>query len=109
MTAMDNVVSKTFDTALTLDQMLALLTAKVTGVEWSIRESDSDGRYIKGLTKEGVKLRILTEGTKFSAEVYFPLSPDAKPLLSDADKRSFLKRLDAHVLAAVKATNVTSS
>lgn len=106
---MDNVFSKTFDSTLTLDQMLALLSAKVTGVEWGIRESEHEGRYVKGLTTEGVKIRILSEGTRFSAEVYYPLSPDAKPLLSDAEKRSFSKRLDAHVLAAIKATNVTDS
>lgn len=107
---MDNVAAWSFDSKLTLDQMLAALTARVTGVEWGIRESDSDGRYVKGMTREGVKIRILEEeGTKFSVEVYYPLSPDAKPLLSDADKRSFAKRLDAHVLAAIKATNVTDS
>lgn len=103
---MDNVVSKTFDSPLTLDQMLAELTARVAGVEWGIRESEADDRYIKGLTKEGVKIRLLYEDPKFSVEVYFPVTPDARSALSDADKRQFMKRLDGHVLAAVKAANV---
>lgn len=121
---MDNVVSKTFDSPLTLDRMLATLTAKISGVEWEIRESEYDGRYIKGVTSEGVKIRILSEdvplhdageepesdpGTpvlKFNVEVYFPVQEDASPALSNADKRAFVKRLDGHVLAAVKAHNV---
>ena len=44
---MDNVVSKTFDSTLTIDRMLATLTAKVGGVEWDIREIEYDDRYIK--------------------------------------------------------------
>lgn len=103
---MDNVVSKSFDSPLTLDQMLAVLSARIGGVEWSIRESDVDDRYIKGMTSEGVKIRILHEDPKFSVEAYFPLNEDASPKMSNADKRAFLKRLDGHVLAAVKAQNV---
>lgn len=103
---MDNVVSKTFDSPLTLDQMLAQLNARISGVEWGIRESDADDRYVKGLTKEGVKLRILSEEPRFSVEVYFPVAADGGSTMSDADKRAFLKRLDGHVLTAVKAQNV---
>ncbi len=122
---MDNVVSKTFDSTLTIDRMLATLTAKVGGVEWDIRESEYDDRYIKGVTSEGVKIRILTEQVpvhdagdeqeedesstpilKYSVEVYFPVAEDASPAISNADKRAFMKRLDGHVLAAVKARNV---
>jgi hypothetical protein len=105
---MENIVSRTFDSPLTLDQMLAQLGARVGGVEWTVRESEHDDRYIKGLTSEGVKLRILQEGPagKFTVEVYFPLSDSAEPLLANADKRAFLKRLDGHVLAAIKAANI---
>jgi hypothetical protein len=98
----------------------------VSGVEWAIRESEYDDRYIKGVTSEGVKIRILTEDVplhdageepepesdpaspihKFNVEVYFPVAEDATPALSNADKRAFMKRLDGHVLAAVKARNV---
>jgi hypothetical protein len=105
---MENVVSRTFDSPLGLDQMLAQLDARIGGIEWTIRESEHDGRYIKGLTSEGVKLRILQEGPgeKFTIEVYFPLSDEAEPLLSNADKRAFMKRLDGHVLAAIRATHL---
>src|SRR5689334_10796877 len=105
---MENVVSKTFDSPLSLDQMLAQLGDRIGGVEWGIRESDHDDRYIKGMTGEGVKLRILSEGGpgKFAVEVYFPVSPESEPLVSNIDKRAFMKRLDGHVLAAIKATNV---
>jgi len=103
---MDNVVSKTFNSPLTLDRMLAELTARISGVEWGIRESESEGRYVKGMTKEGVKIRILQEEPRFAVEVYFPVSPDGASVLPDADKRAFMKRLDGHVLAAIKAANV---
>ncbi|MFO0593394.1 MAG: hypothetical protein U0441_37980 [Polyangiaceae bacterium] len=103
---MENVVSKSFDSPLTLDQMLAALSARVGGVEWGIRESDVDDRYIKGVTSEEVKIRVLFEDPKFSVEVYFPLNEDASPKMSNADKRAFLKRLDGHVLTALKAQNV---
>ncbi len=103
---MENIVSKVFDSPLTLDQMLARLGARVGGIEWGIRESDTDDRYLKGLTGEGVKLRILKEGGKFAVEVYFPLSEDAEPLLSNADKRAFMRRLEGHVLAAIQASGI---
>lgn len=103
---MDNVVSKTFDSPLTLDQMLAELTARILGIEWGVRESEHEGRYIRGMTKEGVKIRILAEEPRFSVEVYFPVSEDGSSVLPAMDKRAFLKRLDGHVLAAVKAANV---
>lgn len=111
---MDNVVSKTFDSPLTLDQMLAELTARIAGVEWGVRDSEYDGRYIKGLTKEGVKIRILEEAPRdvrqslspFSVEVYFPVAEDGGSVLEAMDKRAFLKRLDGHVLGAVKAENI---
>lgn len=103
---MDNVVSKIFDSDLTLDQMFASLTARVQGVEWTIRESENEGRYIKGVTSEDVKIRVLFDDPKFSVEVYFPLREDASSVLENADKRAFLKRLDGHVLTAVKARNV---
>lgn len=103
---MDNVVSKTFDSPLTLDQMLAELTARIAGVEWGVRDSEYDGRYIKGLTKEGVKIRILEEAPKFSVEVYFPVAEDGGSVMEAMDKRAFLKRLDGHVLGAVKAENI---
>lgn len=102
----DNVVSRTFDSALTLDQMLAELTARIAGVEWGVRESEHDGRYIKGLTKEGVKIRIVDEDPKFSVEVYFPVAEDGSSTMHAMDKRAFLKRLDGHVLGAVKARNI---
>lgn len=103
---MDNVVSKTFDSPLTLDQMLAELVARIAGVEWGVRESEYDGRYIKGLTKEGVRLRILEEEPRFSVEVYFPVTGEGTSAMPAMDKRAFLKRLDGHVLGAVKAANV---
>jgi len=101
-----DVVSKVFESPLSLDQMLAELTARVGGVKWQIRESEQEGRYLKGLTSEDVKLRILKEGSKFSIEVHFPLSDEAEPLLSPMDKRAFMKRVDGHVLAAIKAANI---
>jgi hypothetical protein len=104
--AMDNIVSKTFDSPLTLDQMLAALEARIAGVEWGVRDSEYDGRYIKGLTKEGVKIRILSEEPKFSVEVYFPVAGDGSSVMEAMDKRAFLKRLDGHVLGAVKAANI---
>lgn len=105
---MENVVSKVFDSPLSLDQMRAELSARVGGVAWGIRESEAEGRYVKGLTSEGVKLRILKEGPgdRYAVEVYFPLSEEAEPALSHADKRAFMKRLDGHVLAALRATNI---
>ncbi|MEZ4293741.1 MAG: hypothetical protein R3B70_02105 [Polyangiaceae bacterium] len=105
---MENIVCKTFDSPLSLDQMLAALTAKIEGVDWGIRESDYDDRYLKGTTKEAVKRRVLTGESpgKFSIEVYFPLTPEAEPALSHADKRAFMKRVDGHVLAALKAENI---
>lgn len=103
---MDNVVSKTFASPLTLDQMLAELTARIAGVEWGVRDSEYDGRYIKGLTKEGVKIRILEEEPRFSVEVYFPVAEDGSSAMHAMDKRAFLKRLDGHVLGAVKAENI---
>lgn len=105
---MENVVSKVFNSPLSLDRMLARLDARVGGVEWGIRESDAEGRYVKGLTSEGVKLRIVEEGPpgEYAVEVYFPLSDDAEPLLSPMDRRAFMRRLDGHVLAAIRAANV---
>lgn len=103
---MDNVVSKTFDSPLTIDQMLAALTARIAGVEWGARDSEYDGRYILGLAKEDVTIRILEEGQRFAVEVYFPVTGEGTSEMPAMDKRAFLKRLDGHVLGALKADNV---
>ncbi len=103
---MDDVVAKSFVSPLSLDEMFEALSARVSGVSWNMGESGYEGDYVKGVTSEDVTLRILKEGGNFCVEVYFPLSDDAKPLLAAADKRAFMKRLDGHVLTAVKAKNV---
>ncbi|MBK8258630.1 MAG: hypothetical protein IPK82_38965 [Polyangiaceae bacterium] len=105
---MENIVSKTFNSPLSLSEMCALLTAKLDGIVWSIRDGEYDDRYVKGMTSDGVKVRILSENDHggFSVEVYFPLTENAQSVLSNADKRAFMKRLDGHVLTALKAQNV---
>ena len=51
----------------------------------------------------GVKLRILGEGDRYCVETYFPLDGDARPAMTDEEKRALLARIEAELLPAVGA------
>ena len=106
---MDDVVAVGFVSALGLEQMRDVLSARYPDMCWRMGESHYEGDYLKGRTPEQVAVRILHEASRYCAEIYFPLSEDAKPALPDADKRAFMQWLEAELLAAIKAMDIVPS
>jgi hypothetical protein len=66
---MSGVFSKSFRTDLSLDRILAELRLHAGLVEWQIRDSEYDGRYIRGQWGE-TGIRIVDYGASMSCEIY---------------------------------------
>ena len=106
---MADVVAVGFVSANGLEQMRDILSARYPDIRWRLGESHYEGDYLKGSTPEKVAVRIIHEASRYCAEVYFPLSDDARPTLPDADKRAFMQWMEAALLAAIKATDIVPS
>jgi hypothetical protein len=74
------VVSRSFQTDLTIDQILAALRSGAPAVQWQIRDSEYDGRYINGRWG-ATRLRIVDYGEYWSCEIYF--SGESSPAEQD--------------------------
>ena len=75
------------------------------GLDWQSRETPEDGFYLRGLTPNGVKVRLLAQGARFLAEIHFPIGV-GWTRFDDAQKREFIRWLDAQILSAVKAADL---
>jgi hypothetical protein len=103
---MDDVIATTFASTLSLEKMRDTLSMHFANMHWRMGESYYEGDYVKGATPEAVGVRILREADRYCAETYFPLTSDAEPMLSDAQKRAFMQWLEQQLLAAIHATDI---
>lgn len=79
--------------------------AAAGGVGWQSRETPADGYYLRGLTNNGVKVRLLERGDRILAEVHFPIGP-GWTRFDEQQQQEFMRWLDAQILSAVKAADL---
>jgi hypothetical protein len=103
-TVMEDLLSLTFASDLTLQAMEPRLAGS-GALAWQSRENATDGFYLRGLTPNGVKVRLLARETRFVAEVWFPVGP-GWPRFTDAQKEAFVKWLVDLVLPAAGAKEI---
>lgn len=70
---MKGVLSRSFRTEMSLEQMLAALQEKAAEMDWQIRESEYEGRYLSGRRGED-RIRLLDYGERKECEIYFSAS-----------------------------------
>ncbi len=101
---MEDVVHRSFASEMPIALMeKPLVTAG--GLDWQSRETHDDGFYLRGLTPNGVKVRLLARADRFAVEVHFPIGA-GWTRFTDEQKREFIAWLSSHVLAAVGAKDV---
>lgn len=101
---MEDVVRQSFASDVPIALMEKLLVA-AGGLDWQGRETPGDGPYLRGLTPNGVKVRVLDRGARFAIEIHFPIGAGWTRFAED-QKREFIAWLSSHVLVAVGATDV---
>ena len=101
---MEQILRRSFASPLPVASMEEAL-AGAGGLDWQSRETPEDGFYLRGLTKNGVKVRLLPRGERVLAEVHFPIGP-GWTRFTDEEKTEFMRWLDAQILTAVKAADL---
>lgn len=101
---MEDVVHRSFASGMPIALMEKPLVA-AGGLDWQSRETPVDGFYLRGLTANGVKVRVLDRGARFAIEIHFPIGA-GWTRFTEEQKREFVAWLSSHVLAAVGATDV---
>lgn len=102
---MESVFEIPFSTSMNMEEMLEVLRVGKLPLEWSMRESEYDGDYIKGMTADQIKVRVIDaskEETKrqFEFEVYFPSLGGE---LSDNRKNDFLDSVRKTIFPLIQA------
>ena len=87
------------------DEMFTVLRVGKLPFEWSMRESEYDGDYIKGMTADHIKVRVIDRSKdeakgRFAFEVYFPSLGGE---LADKRKIDFLDLVRKTVFPLIKA------
>ena len=100
---MDDVVRIAFASALGVAEMEAPLS-RVPGISWQTMQNPS-GSYLRGLTPNGVKIRLVPRDGRWEAEIFFPVGP-GWTRFSDDEKRAFVEWTKGTLLAAIGATDV---
>ena len=103
---MDDVVRLGFTSALTLEKMEQPL-ADAGGLEWQSRKSEAGETYLRGLTNNGVKVRILPPalGGRWIAEIHFPIGK-GWTRFSDDEKRELVRWISSQILGAIKGSDI---
>lgn len=105
---MKNVFDIRFSTNMSIEEMLTVLRAGKIPLEWSMRESEYEGDYIKGMTADHIKVRVIdnskvdAEG-RFGFEVYFP-SLDSE--CSENRKSEFLDFVRKTIFPLIRANEL---
>ncbi|UPT75885.1 MAG: hypothetical protein M0D55_09560 [Elusimicrobiota bacterium] len=105
---MKNVFEIRFSTNMSMEEMLAILRVGKIPLEWSMRESEYEGDYIKGTTADHIKVRVIdntkvdAEG-RFGFEVYFP-SVDSE--CSENRKSEFLDFVRKTIFPLIRANEL---
>ena len=100
---MNDIFEMDFASPLNMQEMIVVLRQQAPDIDWTNRESEYDGIYIRGKTADGSKLRIIDNGQRFAVEVYFPRLGGE---FSDSEKRNFLRRLSLEILPLVRAQDI---
>ncbi|HVO29574.1 MAG TPA: hypothetical protein VMV18_02515 [bacterium] len=100
---MEDVVRLSFACARAIAAMEPAL-AGVPGVQWQIL-GGADGDYLRGLTPNGVKIRLVPRAARFGAEIFFPIGP-GWTRFTDEQKRAFVEWTKTQLLAAIAASDV---
>ena len=98
-----DIVKRSFACTMTVEAMLDAVKA-VPGLDWQERESPAEGRYLRGLTTNGVKVRLVRAGARVIAEIHFPIGP-GWTRFTDPEKSAFVDWTRSSVFAALGATD----
>lgn len=100
----NNIPAQSFTSPYKIRDMIGPLKT-LPGFEWSLRESEYDDVYIKGMTPQGIKIRILEYPKNFELEIYFPIENE-QSMLSEDQKEAFLQNTVPEILKVVQAENI---
>jgi hypothetical protein len=87
---MKNVLAFAFESPLSMDDVHAALRKGAGDVAWRGADSEVEGKYVWGMTADGVEIRFVPYRGGKSVELYFPTDDQDASVLSDADKQRVL-------------------
>lgn len=106
---MEDTVRLAFESPLSLEEMLGAL-AGISGIDFQSLDGPAGG-YLRGLTANGVKIRLVPAGGGpggYAAEIFFPVGP-GWTRFDDAQKEDFVAWSRGTLLAAARATAIRNA
>jgi hypothetical protein len=99
---MEDSLAFTFTSTLTLEAMEPRLQ-QAGGLDWQSRTA-AQGFYLRGLTANGAKVRLLRAEPGYLAEVHFPIGP-GWTRFADPEKAAFLAWVKELLTATAAGSN----